>query len=228
MIPWRELERAPVPGGDASVVLRQRGTDFDIRVGPHLLMSSLLHGSEEILAERVTARLRGRPAPRLLLGGLGMGFTLAAALRGLPPGATLVVAELIPAVVAWNRGPLAHLAGRPLDDARVTVAEADVLALYDAPGGPWDAIVLDVDNGPDGLTRAGNSRLYTGMGLAAAQAALRPGGLLGVWSVDPDPEFTRRLKRAGFRVEEEAVRARRTKGGRHTLWLATRPGPAPR
>jgi len=223
MIPWLEVDRAAVPGGNAPAVLRQRGTDFEIRVGPHLLMSSQLHGSEEILAERITARLAGRPRGRLLVGGLGMGFTLAAALRGSSADARVVVAELIPAVVAWNRGPLAHLAGRPLDDARVTVMEADVVTLYDAPGGPWDAILLDVDNGPDGLTRAANSRLYTGMGLAAAHAALRPGGLLGVWSVDPDLEFTRRLKRAGFRVEEEVVRARRTKGGRHTLWLATRP-----
>jgi spermidine synthase len=226
MIPTRELDRATVPGTDEPLRLLQRDTTWEIRVGVNLLMSSRAHGSEEELAERACGRI-AHPEARVLVGGLGMGFTLAAALRKLPPTATVVVVELIPAVVAWNRGPVAHLAGRPLDDPRVTVEEGDAAEWIRAKPDAWDAILLDVDNGPNGLTRAANNRLYSPAGLAAAFAALRARGILGVWSVAPDRDFTRRLSRAGFGVEEDVVRARGTRGGRHTLWLARRPTSSP-
>lgn len=224
MIPWRRLDGATLAGEARELVLYQRDTEFVIRVGPHALMSSAAHGSEEALAEAACARVHGRPGARVLVGGLGMGFTLAAALRGLPADARVEVAELAPAVVEWNRGPLAHLAGRPLEDPRVTVHEGDVADRIRAARAAWDAILLDVDNGPDALTVAANDRLYSGAGLGAAFAALRAGGVLGVWSVQPDDAFTGRLARAGFAVEERRARARRGKGGRHTLWLATRTG----
>ncbi len=224
MIPWRQLGEAPVPGEDAPLLLLQRGDEFAIRIGGIALMSSLAHGSEEALAELACARIADRPDACVLVGGLGMGFTLAAALEPIAPTARVVVAELIPAVVEWNRGPLAHLAGNPLADPRVSVHVGDIAGLMRASRAAFDAILMDVDNGPTGLTRAANSWIYSAAGLAAAFASLRPGGVLGIWSVHPDAEFTRRLARAGFEVEEETVRARRTKGGRHTLWLATRRG----
>lgn len=226
VIPWRQLGSASLAGESRPLVLYQRDTEFVIRVGPHALMSSAAHGSEEALAEAACERLAGRPGPRVLVGGLGMGFTLAAALRGLPADARVEVAELVPAVIEWNLGPLAHLAGRPLEDPRTTVHAGDVTERIHAGRSAWDAVLLDVDNGPDGLTVATNDRLYSDAGLRAAFAALREGGVLGVWSVQPDGAFTDRLARAGFAVEEQVVRARRDKGGRHTLWLATRPGGA--
>jgi len=224
MIPWQRLDSAAVPGERLPLVLFQRGTEFVIRIGPHALMSSTTHGSEEALAELACARIARRPDARVLIGGLGMGFTLAAALRQLSGSARVEVAELIPTVVEWNRGPLAHLADRPLADPRVAVWVGDVTDRIGEGRSSLDAILLDVDNGPDGLTRAGNDRLYSISGLHAIRSALREGGILGVWSVQPDRGFTRRLARAGFEVEEQVIRARRVKGGRHTLWLATRPG----
>ncbi len=153
-----------------------------------------------------------------------MGYTLAAALRSLGPDAEVVVAEVVPAVVKWNRGPLAHLAGSPLEDPRARVVEQDVASLIQAESNHFDAILLDVDNGPRALTRAGNSWLYSPAGLAAAMATLTSGGVLAVWSAWPDRSFTSRLGRAGFQVEEVSVRARGQKGGRkHHLWMATRP-----
>ncbi len=224
MIPWQRLGAAAVPGETLPLALFKRGDEFVIRIGPHALMSSTAHGSEEALAELACARIADRAGARVLIGGLGMGYTLAAALRALPQDAVIEVAELLPAVVEWNCGPLAHLAGQPLADARVTVCVGDVAERIHAQRDVLDAILLDVDNGPDGLTRAGNDRLYSGSGLRASLAALRAGGVLGVWSVQGDAEFTRRLGRAGFEVDEHTVRARRTRGGRHTLWLASRPG----
>ncbi len=223
MIPWKELGRATIPGESSPLILAQRDTEYVIRIGAHALMSSRAHGSEEALAELACARIAGRANARVLIGGLGMGFTLAAALGSLPGTAQVVVAELMPAVIEWNRGPLAHLANKPLEDARVTVHEGDVAAVISHERSALDAILLDVDNGPNGLTRASNDGLYSAAGLAAALRALRVGGVLGVWSVAPDDEFARCLGRAGFEVEEEIVRARRTKGGRHTLWLGTKP-----
>jgi spermidine synthase len=222
MIPWQLLGTAAVPGNDSLLTLHQRDNEYVIRIGPLALMSSAAHGSEEALAELACARLAQCANARVLVGGLGMGFTLAAALRHVAPDARVLVAELIPAVVEWNRGVLAQLAGRPLEDPRVSVWEGDVGKCIGAQRGAFDAILLDVDDGPNGLTRSSNDALYSDAGVHAARDALRKDGVLGVWSVAPDASFTRRLAQAGFAVEETVVRARRTRGGRHTLWLARR------
>jgi spermidine synthase len=223
VIPWRELARATAPGEATTLVLLQHDREFVIRIGPLALMGSTAHGSEDALAEQALAGIAARVGVRVLVGGLGMGFTLAAALRRVQPDAELVVAEVFPAVVEWNRGVLAHLAGRPLDDPRVVVRACDVADVIREPGAAFDAILLDVDNGPDALTRKPNHRLYSPAGLAVTFGALRPGGVLGVWSVAPDRAFHRRLAAAGFAVRETTARARAAKGGRHTLWFATRP-----
>ncbi len=225
MIPWKLLDRAPVPGGEGELMLYQRGEEFSIRVTGHgELMNSRAHGSEDMLAQLACARLAGRARPRLLIGGLGMGFTLAAALHELGPDAEVVVAELVPAVIAWNRGALGTLAGNPLLDPRVAVREADIARLLRSERNAFDAILLDVDNGPEGLTRDANDWLYGNAGLAAGFAALRADGILAVWSAGDDRDFTDRLRRAGFEAEEVRVRARISKGARHTIWLAQRPG----
>ena len=194
MIPWQELGRASVPGCEAPLVLFQRGHEFVIRTGPHALMSSTAHGSEEALAERACDRIAGRASARVLIGGLGMGFTLAVALAHLQDTASVVVAELVPTVIEWNRGPLADLAQRPLEDPRVSVHEGDVADVIRSRASEFDAILLDVDNGPNGLTRKSNDGLYSAAGLGGAFRALRRGGVLGVWSVAPDRAFTRRLQ----------------------------------
>ena len=223
MIPWEFLESARVPGNGGEICLYRRGEEFSIRVGNRELMNSRVHGSEEALAELACARVAGRPRPRVLIGGLGMGFTLAATLRHLGPGGRVAVAELVPAVVGWNRGPLADLAGRPLQDDRVTVHEVDVAQILRATRQAYDAILLDVDNGPGGLARKDNDWLYARPGLEAAHAALRPAGVLAVWSSGPHHVFVQRLRRAGFTVDEVRVPARESrKGRRHTIWLAGR------
>ena len=223
MIPWKSLDSARVPGDGTELRLYERGGEFSIRVNGCELMNSRVHGSEDALAEFACARIAGLPSPRVLIGGLGMGYTTAAALHRLGAGSRVVVAELVPAVVAWNRSFLAELAGHPLQDPRVTVREADVALILREERRAYDAILLDVDNGPAGLTRKGNDRLYTEAGLAAAFAALRPAGVLAVWSASPDRAFARRLCRAGFDVDELPVRARGAGGGsRHTIWLAVR------
>jgi spermidine synthase len=225
MIPWLLLDRTPVPGGDGELALYRRGEEYSIRItGRGELMNSRVHGSEDALAALACARLAGRRRPRLLIGGLGMGFTLAAALRALGPDAEVTVAELVPAVVAWNRGALGAAAGNPLRDPRVTVHELDVARIVRSARVNFDAILLDIDNGPEGLTRAANDWLYGSAGLDAAYAALRPEGILAVWSAGPDREFTDRLRRAGFEAEELRVRAHNKKGARHVIWLARRSG----
>ncbi len=226
MIPWVHIDTADIPGGEGTLRLKRRGTEFSIMLGDNELMNSRLSGSEQALATLACERLQGRP-PRLLIGGLGMGFTLRAALDKLGPQADVVVAELVPAVVAWARGPMAEVFKGSLDDPRVTIREADVGALIKAGRGGWDAILLDVDNGPDGLTRESNDRLYSAGGLRSAFAALRPGGLLAVWSSGPDAAFTKRLKQAGFAVEEVRARANGKGGGaRHVIWIAAKAGRA--
>ena len=225
MIPWEHLDTATIPGDGGTLRLLRRGTEFSIQLGRDELMNSRLSGSEEALATLACARIASRKSVRVLIGGLGMGFTLRAALGVLPGTAGVVVAELVPAVAAWARGPLAGLFGGILDDPRVSLREADVAGVIAGTSSAWDAILLDVDNGPDGLTRASNDRLYAAAGLGAAHAALRPGGILAVWSAGPDRTFTRRLREAGFTVEAVAARANGRRGGaRHTIWLATRPG----
>lgn len=222
MIPWEELDSAAVPGGHEPLRLKRRGGEFSIMLGSNELMNSRLSGSEEALATLSSARLVGRPGPRILIGGLGMGFTLRAALAAWGPDARLVAAELVPAVVKWARGPMADLFAGSLDDRRVEIHEADVADLISASSGVYDGILLDVDNGPDGLSRSANDRLYNTAGLAAARAALKPAGVLAVWSAHPDRAFSARLRRSGFRVEEVATRARGKRGARHLIWLATR------
>lgn len=223
MKPWVLLESAAIPGG-GDMHLFQHVRDFAIRVGRDELMNSLNHGSEEALARLAAARLGPRPGRRVLVGGLGMGYTAAAALRDLGPDGRITVAELVPAVVEWNRGPLAHLAGAPLVDPRVDVHVGDVAELLGRPGNIYDLILLDVDNGPSGLTTGGNHRLYGAAGLARAHGALRPGGVLAVWSAGHDEAFTRRLRQAGFRAELVTARSHGGKGSRQLIWLATRPG----
>lgn len=200
--------------------LYQRAFEFSISVKNEELMNSRMHGSEDALAELACGRVRDREHPRVLIGGLGMGFTLRAALDHLGTNAYVVVAELVPAVVQWNRTHLAELAGNPLEDPRTLVRESDVALVIKEKAETYDAIMLDVDNGPDALTHAGNDRLYSHGGINAAKKALKPGGILGIWSAEPDTAFTKRLRGAGFKVEEVTVRARKTKGRRHTIWLA--------
>ncbi|MCB4771036.1 spermidine synthase [Ancylobacter sp. Lp-2] len=227
MIPWSQLDTAQVPGG-GQLRLMQRGTEFSIMAGSIELMNSRLSGSEKALATIACDRLRGRPKPRMLIGGLGMGFTLRAALAELGLDASVIVAELVPAVVAWGRGPMAEIFGECLADPRVTIREEDVSGVIRAGRATFDAILLDVDNGPGGLTRKANDRLYDIAGLTLARAALRPGGMLAVWSSGADAQFTQRLRKTGFGVEEVRVRANGKRGGaRHVIWIASNPEARP-
>ncbi|MEO6395713.1 MAG: spermidine synthase [Devosia sp.] len=223
MLPWVQLGTATVPGG-GQLRLMQRGTEFCIMAGREPLMNSRLSGSEEELATLAWARISGRKNAQILIGGLGMGFTLRAALAAMPFDTRIVVAELVPEIVVWARGPLASLFDSCLEDRRVTLEITDVGRLIASADASFDAILLDVDNGPEGLSRDGNDRLYAHAGLAAAKRALRPGGVLAIWSSHTDEKFTRRLADAGLRTEELRVRARHDgKGARHTIWMAVRP-----
>lgn len=221
--PWTLIDSAAMPGDGGEMQLLRRGTEFSIKLGRDQLMNSRVHGSEDALATLACAKIQGRDEARILIGGLGMGFTLRAALGALGLGARIVVAELVPAVVAWNRGPLADVLGSSVSDPRVEVCEMDVAHVIRSAQSAFDAILLDVDNGPEGLTRADNDCLYDAAGLRAAHSALRPGGILGVWSAAPDEKFARRLGAAGLNVETIRVRANGARGGaRHTIWLASR------
>lgn len=201
----------------------RRGAEFSIRLGHNELMNSRVSGSEEALASLACAKIQGRAQPNILIGGLGMGFTLRAALAVAGPQAGIVVAELVPAVVNWARGPMADVFGNSLTDPRVIVHGADVGQMIRSRRSAYDAILLDVDNGPEGLTRQANDTLYDPDGLHAARAALRDGGVLAVWSAGPDQAFSRRLRKSGFDVDEVRVRATRSRGGaRHVIWIATR------
>ncbi|MCA0341811.1 MULTISPECIES: spermidine synthase [unclassified Shinella] len=222
MLPWTNLDRATIPGDAGELRLKQRGSEFSIMLGSTELMNSRLSGSEEALAALSCERIAGRKNPGMLVGGLGMGFTLRAALAQLPQDARVVVAELVPAVVEWARGPLADLHGGTLDDPRVDIHLGDVGALIRSKKAAYDAILLDVDNGPDGLTRASNDNLYSHDGLRAAKTALRPNGVLALWSSAPDRAFTRRLREVGFATDEVSVRANGKNGARHVLWMATK------
>lgn len=215
------VDTAPIPGNGGELRLFREGRDFSIKIaGGGELMHSRTHGSEDKLAEITCTRVASRPRPRILIGGLGMGFTLAAALKHLGSNAEVVVAELVPAVVEWNRGPLGEHAGNPLQDPRTQVRVEDVALVLKSEQGGFDAILLDVDNGPQGLTHKANDWLYSPPGLEAAMRALRPGGVLAVWSAGPDQMFTLRLKKARFIVEQVPVRAHGNKGARHLIWLA--------
>ncbi|UIK07933.1 spermidine synthase [Neorhizobium galegae] len=221
MLPWIQLDRATIPGEGGELRLKQRGAEFSIMLGSTELMNSRLSGSEEALATLSCERIAGRKNTHMLIGGLGMGFTLRAALGALSDDTRVTIAELVPAVVDWARGPMAEFHKGTLDDPRVDIHVGDVGALIRSRDAAYDAILLDVDNGPDGLTRASNDSLYNHTGLRAAKAALRDNGVLAVWSSAPDAAFTRRLRDVGFAAEEVYVRANGKRGGRHVLWMAT-------
>ena len=221
MIPWTLIDTATMPDGGGELRLKQRGGEFSIMLGTTELMNSRLSGSEEALSRLSIERIAGHARPHMLIGGLGMGFTLRAALALLPMDATVTVGELVPSVVDWARGPMADVFAGCLDDPRVTIRVGDVGQVIRSGSSAYDAILLDVDNGPEGLTRRANDDLYSVAGLRAALKALRPNGVLSVWSSAPDAGFTRRLRDAGFQVEELAVRAStKGRGARHTIWMA--------
>jgi spermidine synthase len=225
VIPWSLLDTAQIPGGGDELRLLRRGAEFSIKLGNNELMNSRLSATEQALATIACEKIRGRARPRILIGGLGMGFTLRAALVVLGMQAQIIVAELVPAVVAWARGPMAELFGNSLADPRVRIKETDVGDLIRSGRSAYDAILLDVDNGPEGMTREANDRLYDLDGLAAAYMALRPGGVLAIWSSQPDPKFTQRLRKTGFAVVENPVRAKGPQGGaQHFIWTAMRGG----
>lgn len=223
MIPWTLVDTAKVPDGDEELRLMRRGTELVIKLGKQELMSNRLSATEQALATIACEKIKDRPQPRILIGGLGMGFTLRAALKVLGPQAEIVVAELVPAVVAWARGPMAEIFGDSLTDRRVQIREKDVGKLIRSGRSSYDAILLDVDNGPEGLTREANDALYDIEGLSAAYAALSAGGVLAVWSSAPHAEFTERLRKTGFAVTEHPLRAKGPRGGaRHFIWTAVR------
>jgi spermidine synthase len=223
MIPWSHIDTARVPGADVELRLMRRGTEFSMMLGQNELMNSRLSGSEEALATLACRRLEAVKRPHLLIGGLGMGFTLRAALAVLGAEAQITVAELVPAVIAWARGPMAGIFGDSMTDPRVSIREADVADVIKAKASAFDAILLDVDNGPEGLIRKANDALYDLRGLKAIRKALRPGGVLAVWSSGPHPLFSKRLRDAGFDVNEVGVRATtKRSGAHHVIWFATR------
>ncbi|MCK5097795.1 MAG: hypothetical protein KAR45_06805 [Desulfobacteraceae bacterium] len=223
MIPWEKIDMAEVPGHKGEITLQRRGSEFSIRTSGTELMNSRLHSSEDALAELTINHIK-KPGIKILIGGLGMGYTLAAALEQSEPDTLITVSELVPAVVKWNREHLGHLAGMPLEDSRVTVKVEDIAKTIENKQSAWDIILLDVDNGPEGLTRKANDRLYSKAGLQNTFFALQPEGILGIWSSNDDKAFTRRLKQSGFQVDTKTVRARKSKkGSKHTIWLATKP-----
>ena len=210
-----------VPGDGGTLSLHKRGEEFTLRVHDTELMSSGAHASEDALARLACAKVAHVADPAILIGGLGMGYTLAASLKEVGPAAKVIVAELIPGVVEWNRGPLAHLAGHPLSDPRVSVRVQDIALSLQTELQAFDAILLDVDNGPEGLTRDSNNWLYSADGLTSAYTALRPNGVLAVWSSTPEKTFAMRLRKIGFEVEEVRVAASADpRDDRHTIWLA--------
>ena len=224
MIPWRHLDTAEVPDGGGELRLMQRGSEFSIMAGATSLMTSHRSGSEQTLATLACERIKSRERPRVLIGGLGMGFTLRAALAALGSEAQIVIAELVPAVVSWAKGPMAEIFGNSLTDPRLRIEEMDVAKLIASGSSAYDAILLDVDNGPEGLTRKANDRIYDLEGLRAARAALRPRSILATWSSGPNRAFAQRLRKTGFALEEIKARANGARGGAwHIIWLATRP-----
>jgi spermidine synthase len=220
MLPWKLIDSAVVHDG-SRLELWSRGEQFSIRAAAGELMNSRTHGSEQLLASLSLDALGARAAPSVLIGGLGCGYTLAAALQGLGPAARVVVSEISPEVVSWNRSVLAHLARRPLDDPRVEVRVGDVARELADRERAFDLVLLDVDNGPSAFTLSANAALYSRAGLSRLAAALRPGGVLGVWSAGDDADFVRRLRSAHWEVKEHRVRAGQSgRGRRHWIWVA--------
>ena len=223
MIPWEKIDTARIPGTEDELRLMRRGREFSIKLGTNELMNSRLSGSEAALATLAAKKIEKVARPRVLIGGLGMGFTLRAALAALGSEAQIAVAELVPAVVAWARGPMAEIFGDSLDDPRVSIREGDVADVIERHPLTFDAILLDVDNGPEGLTRKANDSLYNVPGLKIAHTALRRSGVLAVWSSGPNATFPKSLRQAGFAVNEIAVRATGRGGGaRHVIWTAVK------
>ena len=224
MIPWEHIDTARVPDANVELRLMRRGAEFSMMLGQNELMNSRLSGSEEALATLACRRIEAVKRPHLLIGGLGMGFTLRAALAVLGSEARVMVAELVPAVIAWARGPMADIFGDSLSDPRASIRSADVIEVIQSHPSAFDAILLDVDNGPEGLIRKANDALYDIKGLEAIRRSLRPGGVAAVWSSGPNALFSKRLRDAGFDVNEVAVRATtKRSGARHVIWFATRP-----
>ncbi|GKQ50239.1 spermidine synthase [Bradyrhizobium sp. Ce-3] len=223
MIPWEKIDTARIPGTEGELRLMRRGREFSIMLGTNELMNSRLSGSEEALATLAAKKIDKVAKPHFLIGGLGMGFTLRAALKVLGAEAKITVAELVPSVVAWAKGPMAEIFGDSLNDPRVSIQEVDVADVIGRHPSTFDAILLDVDNGPEGLTRKANNALYDISGLKIAHTALRRRGVLAVWSSGPNAKFPKSLSRAGFAVNEIAVRATgRGRGVRHVIWLAAK------
>jgi spermidine synthase len=226
MIPWLQIDTARVPGTEVELRLMRRGAEFSMMLGSSELMNSRLSGSEQALASLACKKLETVEDPHVLIGGLGMGFTFRAALAVLGSGARITVAELVPAVIAWARGPMADMFGDSLDDPRASILSADVVEVIRSRPGAFDAILLDVDNGPESLIRRANDALYDLKGLKTIHRALRPGGVLAVWSSGPNALFSKRLRDAGFAVNEVAVRATtKRRGARHVIWFATKRAP---
>jgi spermidine synthase len=223
MVPWLQIDTARVPGAEVELRLMRRGDEFSMMLGTNELMNSRLSGSEEALATLACRRIQAIERPHLLIGGLGMGFTLRAALAVLGSEARIMVAELVPAVIAWARGPMAQMFAGSLTDRRASIQAADVVEVIRSHPSAFDAILLDVDNGPEGLIRSANDALYDLAGLKSIHRALRPKGVLAVWSSGPNAGFTKRLRAAGFAVDEVGVRATtKRSGAHHVIWFATR------
>ncbi len=220
---WELIETAQIPGQGTELQLFQHKGEFSISIlGGGVLMSTWAHQSEDALAELPCSKIVDRHQPRVLIGGLGMGFTLAAALKNLGDNAEVVVAELVPGLVEWNRGALGKYAGNPLHDPRTQVRVGDVAKVLREKRQAYDAILLDVDNGPHAITRKKNNWLYTTDGLTESYRALRPEGILAIWSAGPDREFMQRLQKIGFKVKQVRVREHQNKGDLHAIWFAER------
>ena len=224
MIPLTLLGTAQIPNNGGELRLTQRENDFSISLkgAGGVLMTSRVHGSELALAlaELGCAHIKGKQNTKVLVGGMGMGFTLSGALKITSNTSQVIVAELVPEVIQWNKGPLGECAGRPLDDKRVKVHIGDVAELLTNKQATYDAVLLDIDNGPESFTQADNNKLYTIESLQAIRQTLHPGGVLAIWSAWHDPKFNLQLKKAGYKVEAQTVRAHKGKGSRHTVYLA--------
>ena len=217
---WEHIDQGEIPGSKQNLDLYRRDSDFEIRIGVQLLMGTRMHGSEDALAELALERLGERRFKKVLVGGLGMGFTLSSILRNISEDSEVCVAELVPSVIEWNRCYFGDRSNHPLEDRRVVVNCGDVSKLLRESSARWDIIVLDVDNGPSGMTHEDNQTLYQMKGLNTLYTALRPSGVVGVWSANDDPRFTKRMQQAGFTVDVHRVRARGKRGGRrHTIWI---------
>jgi len=222
LIPWELLDTVKVPISGEILTLNKRGHEYVIKVDGSVLMDSRLHASEDALAELAIRKISSVRKPCVLVGGLGMGHTLAAALKVLGPEAKVEVSEIMPAVVEWNRGPLSHLAGHPLIDPRVAVLMEDIAKVLKTHPSAYDAVLQDVDNGPEGLTLAANAWLYSEAGIKTAMSSLRPRGVLALWSAKPNKEFVRNLRKWGYSVEEVAARGRTLHRGPHyVVWLVS-------